>query len=253
MTDVPVSGVDITSLAFANDAGTTFTQVSPSNGFPVTFGGSGNSATVSINQVDADANSVNIKSVGGTAVEATATGAGTVSAQTPRTTQASDSPVATAVARAAGATPAGGVHSYGALANASAPSLTEARQYASSMDLHGSTRVLNLDGNGAAIDPTTPVSVFQSNSYTPISTQTTTLVKSGSGTFAKLVINTPLANGTVTIYDALSATGTPIGTVTQPAALLSSGPSSIEYDIAFTTGLTIVTGGANQNLTIAWR
>ena len=82
---------------------------------------------------------------------------------------------------------------------------------------------------------------------------TTTVVKSGAGRFHKLCINKPAATGVITMYDNTAASGTLIGTITQPAALLSSGPICIAYDLTFGTGLTIVTATAAQDLTITYR
>ncbi len=82
---------------------------------------------------------------------------------------------------------------------------------------------------------------------------TTTTVKSGAGRFHKLCINKAAANGVITIYDNTAASGTLIATITQPAALLSSGINCAEYDLAFGTGLTIVTATAAQDITVTYR
>lgn len=82
---------------------------------------------------------------------------------------------------------------------------------------------------------------------------TTTVVKSGAGRFHKLCINKPTATGVITIYDNTAASGTLIGTITQPAALLSSGPICIPYDLSFGTGLTVVTATAAQDVTVTYR
>lgn len=78
---------------------------------------------------------------------------------------------------------------------------------------------------------------------------TTTIVKSGPGVLHTVSINTPADGGTVTIYDNTSATGTKIGTYTSGADTL---PSSVIYDVAFTTGLTIVTATAAQDITVSY-
>lgn len=93
----------------------------------------------------------------------------------------------------------------------------------------------------------------QEYQYTPISTApTTTLVFSGRGLLHTLTINRPLANGVITIYDALTATGTPIATITRPNVLLNDAPVTLTYDVSISTGLTIVTTVAQQNITVAW-
>lgn len=72
----------------------------------------------------------------------------------------------------------------------------------------------------------------------------TTVVKNGAGLLHRLIINLQVASATITIYDNTAGSGTKVGTITFPAALLGSGPISVEYDLLFATGLTIVTTGA---------
>lgn len=80
---------------------------------------------------------------------------------------------------------------------------------------------------------------------------TTTLVKSGGGYLHAIVINNAGATGVITIYDGLTAGGTVIATITQPATLLASN-ATILYDVTFQTGLTIVTATAAQDLTVSY-
>lgn len=87
------------------------------------------------------------------------------------------------------------------------------------------------------------------NSVT-ITTQTTTLVKSGQGILHALDF-TAVANGTITIYDALTASGTPIRIITSPGTVTQNEVNKI-LDINFTTGITIVTGAANQNIVVSY-
>ncbi len=82
-----------------------------------------------------------------------------------------------------------------------------------------------------------------------ITTQTTTLVKTGAGALHILTFNKPVATGTVAIYDGLTAAGILLATITVPA---SPQPVSLFYDITFSTGLTIVTGVANQDITVSY-
>ncbi len=81
---------------------------------------------------------------------------------------------------------------------------------------------------------------------------TTTVVKATPGVLHSIVINKPLAAGVITIYDNTSAAGTKIGTITLPATLLADGPKVALYDVAFNTGLTIVTEGAAQDITVSY-
>lgn len=87
-------------------------------------------------------------------------------------------------------------------------------------------------------------------SFTNITTSTTTTVKSGAGVLHLVNIN---ADGTVasavTVYDSLTGSGTKIATIN---SLALSG--AFVYDIAFTTGLTIVTTGTQApDVTVSWR
>ena len=59
------------------------------------------------------------------------------------------------------------------------------------------------------------------------------------------------ATSTMVIYDNTAASGTKIGTVTATALLA---PISVPYGLAFSTGLTIITGTANgADMTIVYR
>lgn len=94
--------------------------------------------------------------------------------------------------------------------------------------------------------------VEQHGSVANITTQTTTTLKTGPGILHNIIINTPLASGVITIYDNTAGSGTVIGTITLPGTLLSTGPISVPYHANFNTGLTIVTSGANQNVTVTY-
>ena len=74
----------------------------------------------------------------------------------------------------------------------------------------------------------------------------TTVVKSGAGTLIRIINNKPIATGVITIYDNTAASGTKIGTITNPAALLQEGPLQADYNVRFGTGLTIVTSAADD-------
>lgn len=82
-----------------------------------------------------------------------------------------------------------------------------------------------------------------------ITTQTTTLVHTGACVLDRIVFNAKTANGTVAFYDGLTAGGTLLGTITSPGTLLDN-HQSLEYGMRCATGLTVVTGAANQNITV---
>lgn len=82
---------------------------------------------------------------------------------------------------------------------------------------------------------------------------TNNAIKSGAGTLHTIVFGNQVASATCTVYDALTATGTKIQTVTLPASLIGDGPITMTYDIAFSTGLTIVTTGTNFDVTATYK
>lgn len=88
--------------------------------------------------------------------------------------------------------------------------------------------------------------------YTNITTATTTVVKTGLGVLHAIILNTPVASATATVYDNTAGSGTKIGTVTLPGTLLNEGPVSAIYDVQFNTGLTLVTTGT-ADWTIVWK
>jgi hypothetical protein len=81
--------------------------------------------------------------------------------------------------------------------------------------------------------------------YRNITTATTTVVKSGAGVLKGITVNTTAA-GTITIYDNTSAAGTKIGTLKSSVV-----EGTYEYNVAFATGLTVVTGAASD-ITVAY-
>jgi len=86
-----------------------------------------------------------------------------------------------------------------------------------------------------------------------ITTQTTTLVKTGTAILEKIIVNKATANGTIAIYDDVSAvSGSLKATITVPASVLLN-HFVLDYDIVCEKGITIVTGGANQDITVTFR
>lgn len=126
------------------------------------------------------------------------------------------------------------VNSFGRLFNGS----TASRQY----------QITALDGTGLGVAATEAAG----SSFVNITTATTTTVKSGTGIFHSLCINTPLASETVTIYNSLTATGTKIGTVTIPATITGENPSCQTFNVFFSLGLTFVTS-STADLTVVYR
>lgn len=86
--------------------------------------------------------------------------------------------------------------------------------------------------------------------YKNITTDTTTVVKSGVGILHTLTFNAPTATTVVTLYDNTAASGTKIGTITVPASPM---PVTLTYDVAFSIGLTVVTGTATSDITVSYQ
>ena len=100
---------------------------------------------------------------------------------------------------------------------------------------------LNVDGNNKAVG-------WNSVNITAAA-PTTTVVKSGSGALHTITFNKPVATGVVTIYDNTAGSGTVIGTITVPSSPM---PVTLTYDLIFSTGLTIVTATAAQDITVTY-
>ena len=72
------------------------------------------------------------------------------------------------------------------------------------------------------------------------------IVKSGAGHLRSITINTTAA-GTITVYDNTAASGTVIAVIQA-----SVSPQTLEYNVTFGTGLTIVTAAASD-ITVGYR
>lgn len=89
------------------------------------------------------------------------------------------------------------------------------------------------------------------NKSVNITGATTTVIKSGAGILRSVVFNKFVALGVATLYDNTAGSGTVLATITLPVALLASN-GSIEYNLNFATGLTIVTSVAFDMTVIYW-
>jgi hypothetical protein len=87
--------------------------------------------------------------------------------------------------------------------------------------------------------------------FSNITTQTTTLVRTGPCVFHSVVFNTTTASGTVTIYDSLTASGTKIATITNDNPLKGDQVQH-DYGVSCSIGITVVTGVATQDITVTW-
>jgi len=84
------------------------------------------------------------------------------------------------------------------------------------------------------------------DSYNYIATATTTVIKTGAGVLHSITVNGGTA-GTIIVYDNTAGSGTIIASFDSTNAL-----ATYLFDIAFATGLTIVTGAATK-LTVSYR
>jgi len=90
------------------------------------------------------------------------------------------------------------------------------------------------------------IKVEQRFSNTYISTATTTTPKNAPGFLHTITVNGGTA-GTIIVYDNTAGSGTIIASFDSTNAI-----ATYTFDVAFGTGLTIVTGG-NTKLSVSWR
>lgn len=95
----------------------------------------------------------------------------------------------------------------------------------------------------------TSAQIVANTLYVNITGDTTTAVKSGAGRLVAVCVNTAAATETITLYDSTAASGTKIGTITVYA---STNPC-FYYNVNFYTGLTVVTGTATGDITVAYQ
>lgn len=101
-----------------------------------------------------------------------------------------------------------------------------------------STGILRKDPNGST----------GTWSYANITTQTTTLLKTGAGILHSVTFNKPVSTGTCELDDAITHTNA-FATITTPAGGV---PVTLIYDVEFLTGLSVTTGTASQDITVAF-
>jgi hypothetical protein len=91
----------------------------------------------------------------------------------------------------------------------------------------------------------TPAGAYE---HTNINSAGTTTIKKGPGVLRSVTINTKGGAGhTATLFDGLDAGGKKM------AAIDATSQITLVYDVAFKTGLTLVTaGGSAADITISW-
>lgn len=80
---------------------------------------------------------------------------------------------------------------------------------------------------------------FRGFNYAHISTNATTVVKTGHGLLQAVLVNNPGSTATITVYDNTAASGTVIAAFGGMA-----GVSRSVYEVPFKIGCTVVTTGA---------
>lgn len=82
--------------------------------------------------------------------------------------------------------------------------------------------------------------------------QAATVVKSGAGFLHTITLNSAAsATNVTTIFDNTAGSGT---TIAKPAATTATVPTTLTYDVSFSTGLTILTATANgADMTVSFR
>lgn len=86
--------------------------------------------------------------------------------------------------------------------------------------------------------------------FNNIATATTTVVSSVPCVLYRIVKNKKILSGVTTIYDSTDASGTKVGTITEPATLLNN-QIELNYGVNCSTGLTIVTSAA-EDITVVY-
>lgn len=117
-------------------------------------------------------------------------------------------------------------------------------------DVNGN--VLNSMGTALASNIDSITSYPYGHTYTRIVTGTTTTLKTGAGVLHTITFNKPVLSEVWTVYDNTAGSGTVIAIITLPATLVGEGPTTAIYDIAFSTGLTIVSSSTTDG-TVSWR
>lgn len=106
------------------------------------------------------------------------------------------------------------------------------------------------DWDRLRVDNNKNLKVTSEYSYSHISTNTTTTVKSGAGVLRSISINTKGASSNIaTIYDNTAGSGTVIGVIDTTDRTVT-----LKFDVIFSTGLTIVTAtGTAADITVSYR
>lgn len=95
----------------------------------------------------------------------------------------------------------------------------------------------------------TGTAVGYSSTNITLAAPTTTVIRTTPGILHTITFNKPVATGVVTVYDNTAASGTVLATITTPTSPL---PLTLTFDAVFSTGLTITTATAAQDITVTY-
>jgi hypothetical protein len=107
-----------------------------------------------------------------------------------------------------------------------------------------------LPQNCASVTPTGALFMGGAYSYTHITTDATTVIKTTPGLLHTICINTPIATETITVGDSATTSTPTIAAITEVTAQT---PTCQTYDVQTSTGLTVVTAVAAGDITVSWK
>jgi len=151
---------------------------------------------------------------------------------------------------ASGATDSGNPVKVAGKYNASPPTFTDGQRGDMQIDAAGNVKETLATLIAGEDIPNNRLYVETHGTANNISSNTTTVVKSGAGLLHSITINTKGASSnTATVYDNTAGSGTKLATIDTTSAI-----GALAYNIVFSTGLTIVTAtGTAPDITVSYR
>lgn len=145
---------------------------------------------------------------------------------------------------AAGTEDSGNPVKIGGVYNVTAPTLADGERGDAQLDANGNLKVTQATSLSKDSDSIT--AYLHGNSLSYISSATTTTAKTGAGVLHTITVTGGTA-GTIIVYDNTAGSGTVIASFDSTNAL-----ATYTFDLAFSTGLTIVTAAATK-VTVSYR
>jgi hypothetical protein len=113
---------------------------------------------------------------------------------------------------------------------------------AETINSSGQTAVCRLIGRGVSFHRVSPNGVVPA--FRRVTGAGTTVIEQGAGTLHRVIVGTPSASATMTLYDNTAASGTVISLMTVPAS--AQNPFVVEFGTEFNVGLTVVMTGSSD-------